>query len=505
LAQFPGDWNTAGFDAQRSSWLKSDAKISLANMQTPGFELVWKMDLDKKSGAEYLTTPPVLLDFYISYRGFRTLGFVGGRDNRVIAIDTDLGRLEWEKNFDIPKVPAASSATCPGGMTASVSRRASMDYPPLTTPRGMGRGTPAKSGVGEPFEGAVTLKQAPIVRPAATKPKARPGRSASVPPSPFAPNIQWVHALSSDGKFHSLYVSNGEEPKTALPFLPPNAHARGLLVVEDNAYVATVNGCGGVENGIWSLNLQSGKVSHWKASASVAGEMGPAMGPDGTVYAAAGPELVALSQGTLAPKSSYKLPGAEFTSSPVIFEVKNKDFVAATSSDGKLHLFDTASLQKPVSTSAAFTAARASGGALASWQDQAGIRWILAPSEGNTAAGVGFNATNGQVTNGAIVAWKVVEQGGQTRLEPGWVSRDMNAPLAPIVVNGVVFAVSSGSKTKAPAVLYALDALTGRELWNSGKTITGYVTTGGLAAGGTRVYVAAQDGTQYVFGYPIEH
>ena len=54
-------------------------------------------------------------------------------------------------------------------------------------------------------------------------------------------------------------------------------------------------------------------------------------------------------------------------------------------------------------------------------------------------------------------------------------------------------------------MLYALDAQTGKELWNSGKTITSFVHSGGLAAGGGRVYVGAYDGTQYAFGFPIEH
>ena len=84
-----------------------------------------------------------------------------------------------------------------------------------------------------------------------------------------------------------------------------------------------------------------------------------------------------------------------------------------------------------------------------------------------------------------------------------------------MIVNGVIFAVASGEhrsgtaaerlKSSSPAVLYALDSVTGNVLWNSGKTMTSFVTTGGLATGGSRVYVATQDGTQYVFGYPIEH
>ena len=92
------------------------------------------------------------------------------------------------------------------------------------------------------------------------------------------------------------------------------------------------------------------------------------------------------------------------------------------------------------------------------------------------------------------------------------------APLAPMVVNGVVFAASSGefrtddpavsAKTRAEkssaAVLYALDAATGRELWSSGGTIES-VARVGLAGGGGQVYVVTHDNTLYAFGIPLEH
>ena len=80
----------------------------------------------------------------------------------------------------------------------------------------------------------------------------------------------------------------------------------------------------------------------------------------------------------------------------------------------------------------------------------------------------------------------------------------MISPLTPIIVNGVVFAISSGN-AKTRATLYALNSATGKDLWNSGDTIATFVRRGGLAAGGSRVYIAAQDGTQYVFSFPIEH
>jgi outer membrane protein assembly factor BamB len=115
----------------------------------------------------------------------------------------------------------------------------------------------------------------------------------------------------------------------------------------------------------------------------------------------------------------------------------------------------------------------------------------------------GFSAANGAVKNGAIAAWKVVEQDSSVQLQPGWVSRDLMSPVPPIIVGDVVFAAAGGAQG-TPAVLYALDAVTGKELWNSGTTIAGSIRNGGLSAGGSRVYVATQDGTQYAFGFPIE-
>src|SRR5689334_8628734 len=71
-----GDWMTVGGDAQRSSWVRTDAKISKASMQKPGFALVWKVKLKNDPRGMAALSTPALLDRYIGYRGFRTLGFI---------------------------------------------------------------------------------------------------------------------------------------------------------------------------------------------------------------------------------------------------------------------------------------------------------------------------------------------------------------------------------------------------------------------------------------------
>jgi outer membrane protein assembly factor BamB len=112
---------------------------------------------------------------------------------------------------------------------------------------------------------------------------------------------------------------------------------------------------------------------------------------------------------------------------------------------------------------------------------------------------------NGNVTHGAIVAFKVVEQGSAVTLEPAWVSRDIPAPSLPIVINGVVFALASGGPRAGSAVLYALDGVNGKELWNSGTTLKSFVTSGGLTGGDGQVYVPTYDNILYAFGIPLEH
>jgi outer membrane protein assembly factor BamB len=490
-------------------------------MRKPGFELVWKMKLKNEARQLVSVTPPVLFDFYISYRGFRSLGFVGGSSGNVTAIDIDLARVEWEKAF-----PSGTSNTasieCPGGMTSSVTRPTVAGYPGQGF-AGFGRGAPAASGVGEPLEGAVTLKEreARLASPP-PPPSAASGASRRIAPAsnPYAPTVQYVNAITADGKFHSMYVSNGDEPNPAVDFLPANVNARGLIVFDKTAYVAAVNGCGGADNGVWALNLESKKITKWKSDSGVAGSAGFAVGPEGTLYVAnTNGDLVALEAGTLNVKASYKA-GKPLTATPVVFDYKDKDLIAVATSDGRIQLLDSAVLGGPaLSITETFSSSDFATGALASWQDAAGTRWVLAPAGGSVPAGSGFSAANGEVKNGAIVAFKVVEQNGAPTLQPGWVSRDMISPLTPAIVNGVVFALASGefrsndakltaterARRSSNAVLYALDATTGKELWNSGNAIASFVHSGGLAAGGGRVYVGGHDGTQYAFSFPMEH
>ncbi len=524
------DWMTSNGDAQRSAWVRSDAKISKDSMQKPGFRFLWKLKLKNEPKQLNSLTPPATLDRLIGYRGFRMLGFVAGSSDNLFTIDTDLGRMEWEKRLNSSAPAGPGTLTCPGGMATGVARPTLAAISTLTGGGGGGRQTPAKSGVGEPGQGAVTLANVRpnpggggnnlmLVQPTRVNPANPPGGQLGA--GPFL-----VYALASDGMLHSLHLSNGADYEPPVKFLPPNANANGLIVANQIAYVVTERGCGNVANGVWAIDLISKEVKTWKGN--VAGSAGMAFGGDGTIYVVTGSggdhpnSLVALDPKTLAVKASFAAGGQEFSASPVIFVYKDKTLIAATTKNGSVHLFDSANLNAPLSSSPEFAKDFAPG-ALASWQDASGTRWVLAPTVGRQAADAGFKAEKSPITKGAVVAWKIVEQNGAPTLQPGWVSRDLVSPLTPTIINGVVFVTSSGefrpndgqadSKITAAqraqrstrAVLYALDGTTGKELWNSGTTIVSFTRGGALSGGMGQIYLTTYDGTIYAFGFPMEH
>lgn len=522
------DWMTDSADAQRSAWIRQDGKINKDSMQKPGFEFLWKMKLKNPPKQLNNLQPPATLDRLIGYRGFRMLGFVAGSGDNLFTIDTDLGRMEWEKHLNAAPSTAPSTLACPGGLTTGVARPAlTMIAAAPTAAAGPGRNTPAKSAVGEPGQGAVTLANVRPnpPRPANPAPSApvnpmlqQPGRvnTANLPGGQLGAGPFLIYALASDGKLHSMHLSNGKDYQPPASFVPPGANASGFIALDQTAYAVTTNGCNGTANGVWKIDLLSKEVKSWKAN--VAGTVGIAFGGDGTIYATTGSggdkpnSLVALDPNTLAEKASFSAGSQEFSSSPVVFSHKGKTLIAATTSNGSIHIFDGESLSAPLTSSAALKDFAPT--ALASWQDLSGTRWILAPHNGALPAG--FTAAGGTVAKGALLAWKLVEENGKLTLQPGWASRNLVSPLTPTIINGVVFATSSGefrsgataaqrAARSVPAVLYALDGTTGKELWNSGKTITSFAHGGALAGGMSQIYLTTYDGTIYAFGYPMEH
>jgi len=530
-----GEWTTSGFDAQRSGWLRADARLTKEAVQKGEFAFLWKMKIENASRQLNSLTPLVLLDRLIGYRGFKSLAFFGGSDDRVFSIDTDLARPYWTTVLNYTAATGGqppSSVDCPGGLVAMPSRRTAL------TPAPPGRGGAGRGGarngsaVGAPGRGAAVLSQIP-----ATGSVQGRGGPAPVPPAGRGPapigfgGVDPLFAVGGDGYLHSLYVSNGGHMEPPLPFLPPDTKPSALIWVDGVVYTTTSGECGAAPNALWAMDLtvpaSERKTMSWKTGgANIAGPSGLAFGTDGAIYVALGSaqkaehadSIVALDRDTLRPRDWFTAPGADFNATPIVVLHKDKALIAATANDGRLYLLDAASLggsdhRTPLVVTAKFTGAGA-GTALATFEDEGG-RWIFATASGSTGD-VKF-APNGPAPAGRIVVFRMVDENGALSLIPEWQSRDLPSPLAPIVLNGMVVAVSSGeyrgsaslsaaqrAQRSAPGVLYLLDAATGKTMWGSGTTITSFAR-GGLSAGGGQVYLVTYDNHLYAFGIPLEH
>ena len=570
------EWLTAQGDAQRTSWIRTDAKISPGTMSKPGFELQWTSKLENRPRQlnglfQGVTANGVTL--------FVPMSVVTGSSNNVYAIDNDTGYVVWQRHFDA--VLPAPTAACPGGTTAAATRIVSVAPPSITGGGGRaGRGGRGgyRSVIGQPGEGVPLEARGGGPGRAAGPPAAgaTPGAAArgAAPPGPAIPGAPpppgpggggrgnqgnagipgapggggpgggnarpsgVVYAVSSDGMLHVLGLPSGKDIQRPAPFLPANARWSDAIAINTTLYAATSQACGGGANGVWAIDLESESkpVVSWKTNGgSVVGAV--AFAPDGTLLAAIGagqatPDgyanaIVALDPKTLELKDWFSEPTAEFVTGPMVFRHNNKDIVAAATKDGRILLLDASSLGGS-SHSTPLHASRAGGTfaaeALSTWQEATvtpapapgagalaadptvtpGTRWILAPVAGRLPADV--RAAGGAITTGAVRALKLVDTGGTPSLEPGWISDDLAAPTTPIIVNGVVFALSTGRPTTAAgrgtaAVLYAYDGVTGKTLWNSQKTMTSFASGPSFWSAMGQVYVGTHDGTLHAFGF----
>jgi outer membrane protein assembly factor BamB len=455
-----GDWAAIGGDAQRTASVRTDQHISTESVQAGAMQFLWKMKL---SG---LPTPPVVSGRLITYKGFKDLMYVATSADNVVAIDHVVGKVFWDTHlpYDSLLVPAKTgTATCPAGMTGGLSLAVPLTPPDPAAGRGgrggRGPGGPPGPAAG-PGRGGMATAPAPV--PASLpRPRRTPGT---------------VYAVSSDGLVHILNQNTGTDISPAARFVRGNAYVHDVISVANIVYAVTSDNCGGAPNGVWSLTLENNLVSEWKtADASV---IGLAFGTDGTLYATTTKGIAALDPKTLKVKVEEE-SGSAIVTAPMVIKFKDKEYVFEGNVHGHIVAVNPATLT--VVANVPGNNAKL-GGAFASWEEpESKTRWVLA------------------VKNGKVVAYKAGEENGTLALHEEWSSKEMVSPAPPIVVNGVVFVLSSGSAS-APAVLYALDGITGKELWNSGKSIAGYSTTG-ISSGASKVFVGTHDGTLYAFGY----
>lgn len=305
---------------------------------------------------------------------------------------------------------------------------------------------------------------------------------------------QGFYAVTPDGVLHTFGQNTAKDIVKPKPFLPAGSKVTDLIMVNNMAYATTSGNCGGAQPGIYAIGTEesdSGEAVSIKTGADVLG--GPAFTVDGNMFAVVGAgnsqyanSVVALDPKTLAVKSSFKLPeGAG--SGAIIVKVGEKELVAAAGKDGRVYLLDPMALggtdhKTPLATSDG-SGNKKPGAAqfvLTSWIGAGGDTWIEEPG-----------ATG-------LRTLKVTGSADHPEFASGWSSGDLNSSVPPIVVTGVLFGVDPAKTT-----LIAMDASSGKKLWESGKTIKAAVNSQPWYSLG-QVYVAAADGTVYAFGFPMD-
>jgi outer membrane protein assembly factor BamB len=485
------DWTMYGGDPQRSGIARGENELNKESV--PKLKLQWKTRVENRTKELTALTVPVVVSGVPAPGGFKDFVVVAGSDDNLFAIDGDTGRLLWQKKFAVTEKPKQEPHwLCPNALTAT-----------------------------------------PVI-----------DRKQLV-----------AYVLSSDGQLHSLNVVNGEDSRPPRRMTPPFAKTWSLNLVDQTIYTATSQACNSVRSAIYAMGESSDESKQFLAmktfGAGIWGRAGVAIGKDGTVYAETGDgsfdpakglyadAVLAVDGKSLELKDYYTPKNNKWiwkkdldmgNMSPIVFPYKGKELIAASGKEGVIYLLDANSMggadhTTPLYRSELLTndtadfAGHGFWGATATWQDESETRWLYAPAWGPPAEKLKFPIDNGDTQQGSIMAFHVTGPSEKPSLAPAWKSVNLSVPEPPVIVNGVVFALSNGENVaqvdatghiyssefrathpSGHAVLYALDAVTGKVLFSSGDTISGFSHFTGLSVADGRVLVVTWDNTVYAFG-----
>jgi hypothetical protein len=499
-----GFWTVPDADPAHSSWQKAETEITTETVGKE-FKFLWKLKLGSGSTKSSSFSEPILFPGLITGRGFKDLALWADA-NTLYGVDSELGMLIWQKDFKL------AHQAC-GGSNIEVVTEA----PQVIR-----------------FGGPRPANPRPATPPPPAAPLAPSERRVGAAAGGGYFGLRGVYVLTGDGYLHEQIMATGLDYAPPVKFSPaPGGSSFGLNINDKIVYTAAGSGCKNVADAIWSIDLNTPDytVSSYKTQKlGLAGLTGPVIGHDGTAYITTGSgsddpaaglyanSVVALNAKDLKVKDWYTPSGAAksntLNANPVVFAYKDKELIAATGSKyagkeyGGIVLLDSQSLggpdhHTPLAEGGLMSKVPGRGAweSLATWQDKAGVPWVLASIVGPVAK---FPGSNGPAPHGSIVAFKVEEKDGHIALTPAWISRDLRNPAPPVIANGVVFALDGGDKS-AHATLYALDAATGKELYSSGDAIETYTHLAGMSVGDGHVFFTTHDNTLYSFGIPLEH
>ncbi len=489
-----------GSDSGQIGWQKDEQGLTPDNAAAK-FKFLWKIKLGQPSRGERSFSEPLLAGRLINGQGFKDIAYWSSGDT-LYAVDSELGALIWKKQFPTSSAPAGCGVSSLGVL---------MEPPVVINFNARRRRPPGTPPPPEP--------------PAAKSNERRLG----VAPGGGYFGLKGIYVLTADGMLHEQVMTTGADFAPPVKFLPSaNGSAYGVNFAGKAIFTATGRDCGGVSNGLWSIDLAAGSYPVANLATGKIKPLaltGPVLTPDGTsiIVTSAGnadasagvdPGSVVAVGKDMKVKDWYTPQGgmASYDSvSPVIFGYKEKVLVVAPGKDGSIALLNAASLggadhHTPLFETPPITkpGEKHTWDGFATWQEKDGTTWVLASISTGLSLSDSAVKTNGSATHGAIVAFKLDDADGALSLKPVWVSGDMVNPAPPRVINGLVVALAGGNPS-THAVLHVLNAVTGAELYSSKNEIPTYTELSGVAVGDSHALFTDHDNVLYSFGIPLEH
>src|SRR5580704_5535768 len=180
------DWLTYGYDPERTGWNRGETTLSKDNVSK--LAVLWSTLLSTKPTPVSLATlsPPVVVSGVKTAHGVKNLLFLLGADDTLFALDTDSGKVFWQKTFPNTSKPA---------------RR-----PNWLCPK--------------------TANSTPVI-----------DKAKGV-----------VYFLASDGKLRGVSLSDGAQRLTPTDMVAPFARAWALNIFDNVIYTTSGRGCGEVSD-----------------------------------------------------------------------------------------------------------------------------------------------------------------------------------------------------------------------------------------------------------------
>lgn len=494
-----GDWPTFGHDPQRTGWATDERTLNPANVA--GLELKWKAKVDNQGSLLFALTAPIVAVEVPASGGLKNVVYVAGKEGGIFALDSETGGLLWQWKAHKYAVPTDDSGLqgsvyCPNGVNA----------------------TPT-----------------------------------------FDRRTDILYTIAENGSLYGLDMGSGKVRFGPVQFVTPLSKNWSLSLVGDTIYTTLAQGCGGGLSGFYSIDIRNRHrpvvrqlLLSNTTTGGIWGRGGAVIGENGRVYGstADGPfdpnvgdysnSVVAASLDGLdlvdhfTPRNWWQLYVDDLdygSASPVWFGWRNYNLLASGAKEGVLYLLDADSLggkdhQTPLMAGIQLgndpkdSSSHGIWGGLSTWRDEEGRTWLYVPVYGPVSKQAPkFPVAQGAISDGSVMAFTVIEDGktGKPVLEPAWISGNFRVPDPVAIANGVVFVLETGEnpdqrgewRTKTAgerltkterAVLHALDARTGKELYNSGQAMETWVHFSGLAIAEGRIYAVDYNSNVYCFG-----